>query len=164
MVEEEELLLQEVVGVEQEQEVLQVPWEVLEEQQVVLVEQLELVEAEVEEEHSCSLSGLVSALVVVAAVVDKLRYTVVVVDDDSHHCHCTDQIRTVKEVDLQSWFCGDLALLQETVEAVMEAGETCWVRSGVAGGQLTSQRTFCPRDASCRTGHSLNSGGTGHIS
>lgn len=70
----------------------------------------------------------------------------------------------MKEVDLQSWFCGDLALLQETVEAVMEAGETCWVRSGVAGGQLTSQRTFCPRDVSCRTDHSLNSGGTGHIS
>ena len=68
----------------------------------------------------------------------------------------------MKEVDLQSWFCGDLALLQETVEAVMEAGGTCWVRSGVAGGQLTSQRTFCPRDVSCRTGHSQNSGDTDH--
>ena len=79
---EEELLLQEVVGGEQEQEVLQEPWEVLEEQQVVQVDQLVLVEVEVEEEHSCSLSGLVSALVVAVVVVDKLRYTVVVVDDD----------------------------------------------------------------------------------
>ena len=42
------------------------------------------------------------------------------------------------------------------------AGRTCWASCGAAGAARASRRKVSPRDVSCRTGHSLSSGGIGH--
>ena len=41
------------------------------------------------------------------------------------------------------------------------AARTCWANCGAAGAGRTSQRKVSPRDVSCRTDHSLSSGGIG---
>ena len=63
------------------------------------------------------------------------------------HCRCYTE----------EWSC--CTALSSTSAAA--AGQTCWASCGAAGAGRTSRRTVSPRDVSCRTDHSLSSGGIG---